>query len=74
MIEVLQKVDCSIEAPFKIKLKRGQYSVRVLCGVLQVLRGTFYNHIFRDKRANKSYQIGRTQLSEKILQIFNESN
>lgn len=79
MIEVLQKVDCNIDAPLKTKLNEleklyGQYSVHVLCGALQVARGTFYNHIFRNKRENNSYQIRRTQLSEKILQIYNASN
>lgn len=78
MIEVLQKVDCNIDAPLKTKLNEleklyGQYSVHVLCDALQVARGTFYNHIFRNKRENNSYQIRRTQLSEKILQIYNAS-
>lgn len=79
MIEVLQKVDCNIDAPLKTKLNEleklhSHYSVRVLCDALQVARGTFYNHIFRNKRENNSYQIRRTQLSEKILQIYNASN
>lgn len=79
IIEVLQKVDCNIESPLKTKLNEleklyGQYSVHVLCDSLQVARGTFYNHIFRNKRENNSYQIRRTQLSEKILKIYNESN
>lgn len=79
IIEVLQKVDCNTESPLQVKLNEleklyGQYSVRVLCDSLQVARGTFYNHILRNKRANNSYQMRRTQLSEKILQIYNESN
>ena len=41
---------------------------------MQVARGTFYNHILRNKRENNSYQMRRMQLSEKILQIYNESN
>ncbi len=52
----------------------GQYSVHVLCEVLDVPRGTFYNHIFRNKRDNSSYQIRRTQLSEQIKEIYEESN
>ena len=79
IIEVLQKVDCNIESPLKVKLNEleklyGQYSVHVLCDALQLSRGTFYNHIFRNKRENNSYQIHRTMLSEKIMQIYNESN
>lgn len=79
IIAVLQKVNCNIESPLKVKLNEleklyGQYSVHVLCDALQVARGTFYNHIFRNKRENNSYQIRRTMLSEKIMQIYNESN
>ena len=79
IIEVLQKVNCNIESPLKTKLNEleklyGQYSVHVLCDSLQVARGTFYNHIFRNKRENNSYQIRRAQLSEKILEIYNGSN
>ena len=79
MVEILQKVNCSIDSPLKTKLNEleklyGQYSVRTLCDSLNVARGTFYNHIFRNKRENTSYQMRRTKLSEKILQIYNESN
>ena len=33
----------------------GQFSVHVLCEALDVPRGTFYNHIKRNKRDNSSY-------------------
>jgi transposase InsO family protein/tetrahydromethanopterin S-methyltransferase subunit G len=78
-VEVLQKVDCTVSSPLKEKLRElsllyGQYSVHVLCEALEVPRGTFYNHIFRNKGDNSSYQIRRTQLSERIKQIYEESN
>ena len=78
-VEVLQKVNCTVSSPLKEKLQElsllhGQYSVHVLCEALEVPRGTFYNHIFRNKGENNSYQIRRTQLSTLIKQIYEESN
>jgi transposase InsO family protein len=78
-IEVLKKVDCTAGSPTKEKLielekLRGDYSVHLLCDALDVPRGTFYNHILRNKRENKSYQFRRTQLSEQIKQVYDDSN
>ena len=78
-IKVLQTVNCTVSSPLKTKLQElallhGQYSVHVLCDALEVPRGTFYNHIFRNKKENNSYQFRRTQLSEQIKQIHEESN
>lgn len=78
-VEVLQKVNCTVSSPLKEKLRElsllhGQYSVHVLCEALEVSRGTLYNHIFRNKGNNNSYQIRRAQLSERIKRIYEESN
>jgi transposase InsO family protein len=79
LIEVLKKVKCTATSPLQEKLTAleriyGQYSVRVMCDALDVSRGTFYNHIFRNKRENNSYQFRRIQLSEQIKQVYDESN
>lgn len=79
MIDVLRMVECNIESPLKVKLEElsklyGKYSVHVLCESLDVARGTFYNHIFRNKKEKSSYQIRRDMLSEKIKEIFDDSN
>ncbi|MBR0598589.1 IS3 family transposase [Sinanaerobacter chloroacetimidivorans] len=78
-IEVLQKVNCTVSAPLKEKLHalaqlHGQYRVHVLCEALNVDRGTFYNHIFRSKKDNNSYQFRRNQLSELIRQVYEEND
>ena len=78
IIQVLKSVDCTISAPLQDKLKAlealyGQFSVHTLCDALEVPRGTFYNHILRNKKENKSYQFRRTELSEQIRQIYDES-
>ena len=79
IIQVLKSVDCTVSAPLQDKLKAletlyGQFSVHTLCDALEVPRGTFYNHIFRNKKENKSYQLRRTELSEQIRQIYDESD
>lgn len=79
IIQVLKSVDCTVSAPLQDKLKAletlyGQFSVHTLCDALEVPRGTFYNHILRNKKENKSYQLRRTELSEQIRQIYDESD
>lgn len=79
IIEVLKKVNCTVSSPLKerldeLTLLHGEYSVHALCEALEVPRGTFYNHVFRNKRENNTCRIRRDLLSEKIKQIFEESN
>jgi len=79
IIEVLKKVACTSSAPLPEKLNElallhGQYSVHVLCEALDVSRGTYYNHILRNKKDDTSYQIRRAELSEKIKEIYEDSN
>lgn len=51
----------------------GQFSVHVLCEALDVPRGTFYNHIKRNKRDNSSHVKHREELRAAIQEIFEES-
>ena len=56
IIEILKKVNCTASAPLQERLYaleslQGQYSVHMLCEALDVSRGTFYNHIFRNVQA-----------------------
>lgn len=79
IIEVLQIVNCTTSAPLKermeeLEILQGQYSVRVLCAALKVDRGTFYNHIKRNKKADNSYKERREQLCEHIKRVYDESN
>lgn len=78
-VEILQKVNCTVSSPLRERLNEltllhDQYNVHVLCEALKVDRGTFYNHILRNKRENNSYQFRRNQLSEQIKQAYEESN
>ena len=78
-IAVLKAAECTASAPLQAKLKAleklyGQYSIHTLCDALDVPRGTFYNHVLRNKKENKSYQFRRIQLAEQIKQVYDESN
>lgn len=79
IIEILRIVKCTFSSPLKDKLYEleklhGKYSVRSLCDALGVARGTYYNHVLRNKKKNNSYKERRDRLSEQILMIFENSN
>ena len=79
IIEILQKVNCTVSSPLEEKLPAmeelyNQYSVHMLCDALQVPRGTFYNYIFRNKRDNTWYAKRREELRIRIQEIYDESN
>ena len=79
MIEILQNVSCQVNDPLDIKLYAleklyGQYSVHMLCEALKVPRGTFYNHILRNKRDNTWYAKRREEHRLKIQQVYDDSN
>lgn len=79
IIEILKASDCSVNDPLDVRLYAlerlyGQYSVHMLCEALEVPRGTFYNHILRNKRDNTWYAKRREGLRIKIQQVYDDSN
>ena len=79
MIEILKTVECNVHSPLQEKLceiekLHGKYSVHVLCDALNVPRGTFYNHIKRNKRDNVWYKKRREYFCSEIRRIFEENN
>ena len=78
MVQVLKKVDCTVSSPLQEKLQAmevlyGQFSVHTLCDALDVPRGTFYNHIFRNKRGNSLAAKRREELKVQIQKIYDDS-
>ena len=56
IIEILQSVTCTAKSPLQEKLYvaeqlHGKYNVHMICDALDISRGTFYNHIFRNKKS-----------------------
>lgn len=79
MIEILKTVECNAHSPLQEKLCEieklyGKYSVHVLCDALNIPRGTFYNHIKRNKRDNVWYKKRREYFCGEIRRIFEENN
>lgn len=76
IIEILQNVGCRVDDPLDIKLYAleqlyGQYSVHMLCDALKVSRGTFYNHVLRNKKDSTWYAKRREEYRLKIQQKNN---
>ncbi len=79
IICILKTVNCTVKSNLQERLQElsklhGQYSVHILCEAMEVDRGTFYNHLLRNKKTEKSYFTRRLMLSEKIKSIYEDSN
>lgn len=77
MIAILKTVNCTVRSPLKEKLSElellyGQYDVHTLCEALEVSRGTFYNHILRNKRGDAWFEKRREEYRVLIRDVFNE--
>ena len=78
IIRVLKTAECTASSPLQEKLSimellHGEYSGYMLCETLDVPRGTFYSHIYHNKREESSYSENRTILRSAIKEIFDES-
>ena len=74
IIYVLKSVECTVSSPQKERLREmerlhGQFSSRVLCDALEVPRGTYLNHIKRNKKDADSYHERREMLKKRISAI-----
>ena len=79
IIQILKKVNCTVHAPIREKLYEleklySEYSVHMLCDALDVPRGTFYNHLLRNKKDNTVYSKRREELRIKIQEVYDNSN
>lgn len=77
IIAILKSVNCTVHASLKEKLHElellyDQYDVHTLCEALDVSRGTFYNHILRNKRSNSWFEKRREEYCVLIREVFNE--
>lgn len=75
IVAILKMVNCTVHAPLKEKLHElellyDQYDVHTLCEALDVSRGTFYNHILRNKRGNAWFEKRREEYCVLIREVF----
>lgn len=79
IIEILKSANCTPKSPLKQKLYAaeqfyGEYSVHVICDAFDIPRGTFYNHVLRNKKDNTWYTKRKEELRHQIQEIYDESN
>ena len=77
IIAILKTVNCTVSAPLRERLVAlealyGQYDVYTLCEALDVDRGTFYNHIRRNKRENAWFAKRREKYRQIVQEVFDE--
>ena len=77
VIAILKTVPCTIHAPLKDRLDaleqlHSEYDVHTLCEALDVSRGTYYNHIRRNKRDNVWHKKREEEYRILIHDVFYE--
>lgn len=77
VITILKSADCLVSAPLKERLYTlepfyGKYEVHTICEALDVDRGTFYNHMLRNKRENAWFEKCRQEYCQLIRDVFDE--
>lgn len=78
IIEILQSAPCCTSAPLKERLEAIQemsttYNVNTLCDALNVAKGTYYNHIKRNKKENTLHAQKIRELTPIIEEIYHSS-
>lgn len=78
IIQIYKQANCNYNSTLKEKLYAleelyGQHSVHILCEAFGVARGTFYNHILRNKKHNTVYAQRKEELRELIQKIYDDS-
>ena len=78
IIEILQKSPCPVQSPLQDRLSYAeqiysQYSIHMICEALSIDRGTFYNHMLRNKRDNAWHAKRREELRLRIQEVFDEN-
>lgn len=78
MIAILKSAGCTVDAPLKVRYEviknmSGSYSISSLCAALNVAKGSYYNHILRNKNENTLIAKRKSELTPIIEQIYNDS-
>ena len=69
----------SVNSPLRDKFNAitklsAKYNINLLCEALQVAKGSYYNHILRNKNGNTTYSAKRTRMTPLIKELYHESN
>ncbi len=78
MVDILKSVGGIEDIPLRKKLYLAErfyneYNVHLICETLDIPRGTFYNHILRNKKDNTWYAKRKEELRIRIQEIYYEN-
>ena len=78
MVDILKSVGGIEDIPLRKKLYLAErfyneYSAHLICETLDIPRGTFYNHILRNKKDNTWYAKRKEELRIRIQEIYYEN-
>lgn len=78
MVDILKSVGGIEDIPLRKKLYLAErfyneYSVHLICETLDIPRGTFYNHILRNKKDNTWYAKRKEELRIRIQETYYEN-
>lgn len=79
IIKIIKKANVLPNAPLQQKLYvaeklSGEYNVHIICDALDIARGTYCNHVLRNKRDNTWYAKRREELRIQIQEVFDENH
>lgn len=79
IIQILKDSPCTASSPLRerynvIKSFKDTYSETLLCDALNVSKGSYFNHIFRNKNDASQYALKVEEMTPIIEQIYHESN
>ena len=79
IIEILKSAPCCPSAPLSEKFEAitqmsTRYNVNILCESLDVAKGSYYNHIKRNKKENTLYAQKIKELTPIVEEIYHSSN
>ncbi|MBQ8996417.1 IS3 family transposase [Candidatus Saccharibacteria bacterium] len=79
IIEILQASDAKVSDPNKIRLAAAdklypKYHANAIIAALDLSRGAFYNHLYRNKKDKSWFNVRRKRLEPIIKKIFEESD
>ncbi len=79
MIEILQNAPCTVSSPLReryayIQSISDKYSINLLCKTMNVAKGSYYNHVLRNKNENTLFAQKKAELTPIIEKIFHDNN
>ena len=79
LLAVLNDSYCSPNAPLRERLDEAEklyksYNIHLVCEALNISRGSFYNHIKRNKRKEAWYFLRREELKKEIRDIYYDTS